>query len=72
VDKNGNLENGIRIEMDNFDSVVIKESAEEVTGREAKSMLEEGREHHNDSCIGCRNIFLVGGRHCRTTWHGRK
>jgi hypothetical protein len=47
--------------MDEFNLVVIKESAEEIVGREAKSALEEGREHRNLSRIGCRNVF-PGGR----------
>jgi hypothetical protein len=61
MDKNDDLGNGVWVEMDEFDSVVIKESAEEVTSREAKSALEEGREHHNIGRIACRNIF-PGGR----------
>jgi hypothetical protein len=61
VDKNSNLENGVRVQMDEFNLVVIKESVEELVGREAKFVLEEGREHHNLSRIGCRNIF-PGGR----------
>jgi hypothetical protein len=47
--------------MDEFNLVVIKESVEEIAGREAKSALEEGREQHNLSRIGCRNVF-PGGR----------
>jgi hypothetical protein len=39
---------------------VIKESVEEVTGREAKFMLEEGIKHHNLCRIGCRNVFPSG------------
>jgi hypothetical protein len=61
MDKNGNLKNEIRIEVDQFNLVVIKESVEEVTGREAKFMLEEGIKHHNLCRIGCRNFF-PGGR----------
>jgi hypothetical protein len=38
---------------------VVKESAEEITGREAKSALEGGK-HHNLVCVRCRNIFLDG------------
>jgi hypothetical protein len=60
VDKNNNLENGSRVQIEEFNLVEIKESAEEITGREAKSVLEEGREHHNLSCIGCRNLFPDG------------
>jgi Fe2+ or Zn2+ uptake regulation protein len=40
---------------------VVKESAEEITGLEAKSALKEGVEHHNIICIGCGKVF-VGGR----------
>jgi hypothetical protein len=39
---------------------VIKEFVEEIAGREAKFVLEEGREHHNLSRIGCRNVFPDG------------
>jgi hypothetical protein len=42
VDKDSNLENGIRVEMDKFDSVMIEESAEKVSSRKAESVLEEG------------------------------
>jgi hypothetical protein len=61
MDKNGNLKNGIKIEVDKFDLVVIKEFTEEVTGREAKSALEERIKHHILCCIGCKNVF-PGGR----------
>jgi hypothetical protein len=57
VDNISNLENGVRVQMDEFNLVVIKESAEEIVGREAKSLLEERREHHNLNRIGCRNVF---------------
>jgi hypothetical protein len=60
MDKNNNLKNGIRIEVDQFDLVVIKESTEEVTGKEAKSTLEEVRKHNNLGRIGCRNVFPSG------------
>jgi hypothetical protein len=61
------MENGVRVQMDEFNMIMIKEFAEEFAGSEAKSALEEGREHHNLSCIGCRNIFPGG----RTTRSGR-
>jgi hypothetical protein len=61
VDKEGNLENGVRIQMNEFNLVVTKESAEKVTGRKAKSTLEERRKHHNLGGIGCRNIFSSNG-----------
>jgi hypothetical protein len=59
------MENGVRVQMDEFNLVVIKESTEDIIGREAKSALEEGREHHNLSRIGCRNVFR-GGRTARS------
>jgi hypothetical protein len=40
---------------------VIKESTEEITGREAESTLKEGRKHHNFIGIGCGKIFTGGG-----------
>jgi hypothetical protein len=61
VDKNSNLKNGVRVQMDEFNLVMIKESTKEIAGRKAKSTLEKGREHHNLSRIGCRNVF-PGGR----------
>jgi hypothetical protein len=39
MDKNGNMKNGIRVEVDQFDLVVIKEFAKEVASREDKSTL---------------------------------
>jgi hypothetical protein len=36
---------------------VIEESTEKVTGREAKSVLEERGKQHYFVCIGCGNIF---------------
>jgi hypothetical protein len=60
MDKNSNMKNGVIIEVDQFDVVVIKESTEEVLGREAESTLKEGRKHHNLGCIGCRNVFPNG------------
>jgi hypothetical protein len=47
--------------------VVIKESTEETTTREAEIALKEGRKHHNFICIGCRKIFpsnRVPLQHC--------
>jgi hypothetical protein len=36
--------------------VGIKESMEEITGREAESALKRGK-YHNFICVGCRKIF---------------
>jgi hypothetical protein len=46
--------------MDEFNLVVIKDSTEEVTGREARSTLEKGREHYSLDRNGCGNIFPTG------------
>jgi hypothetical protein len=61
VDKDGDLENGIRVEMDKFDSVMIEESVEEVTSRNAESALQKGGEHHNLVSIGCWDVIPDGG-----------
>jgi hypothetical protein len=39
MDEDGNLKNGIGIEMDQFNLVVIKESIEEITGNMDSSGL---------------------------------
>jgi hypothetical protein len=57
VDINNDMENGVRVQKDNLDLIVIKESVEEVASRKAESALEERGEHHNLSCIGCRDVF---------------
>jgi hypothetical protein len=56
MDKDGDSKNGVRVEMDKFNLIVIKESTEKVTGQKAASALEESGKHHNLVCIGCRNI----------------
>jgi hypothetical protein len=57
MDEDGDLKNGIGIEMDEFDLVVIKESVEEIAGEEVESALNEGGKHHDFIHIGCRKIF---------------
>jgi hypothetical protein len=61
MDKDGDLQNGVRVQMDKFYLIVVKKSSEEVTGRESKPALEERREHHNLIRIGCGNILSDGG-----------
>jgi hypothetical protein len=78
VDKNSNLENGVRFQMDEFNLVAIKDTVEKVADWEGESALEEGREHHNLSCIGCRNVFpggqipLPDGMSCESHFHLRQ
>jgi hypothetical protein len=40
---------------------MMKESTEEIIGREAESVLEKGRKHHNFIGIGCGKIFTSSG-----------
>jgi hypothetical protein len=43
IDQDDDLENGVRVEMDQLNLVVMQKTAEEFTGRETKSALEKGR-----------------------------
>jgi hypothetical protein len=54
--------------------IVVKESAEEITGQEAESVLKRGREHHNFIGILCGKIFTGGKMPLQhnTTRYGRK
>jgi hypothetical protein len=61
MDENNNLKNGVRVKVDNLNLIVIKESTEEIADQETEPALEEGGEHHNFNCVGCRDI-LAGGR----------
>jgi Fe2+ or Zn2+ uptake regulation protein len=61
MDEDNNLKNGIRVEMDQFNLIVFKESTEEIAGREAKSVLKHKGKHHNFICIGCGKV-IAGGR----------
>jgi hypothetical protein len=61
MDKDDNLQNGVRVQMDKLYLIVVKKSSEEVVGRESNPALEERREHHNLIHIGCGNILSGGG-----------
>jgi hypothetical protein len=60
MDENGNQKNRVRIKMNKLNFVVVQESTEEVTGRKTEPALEEGGEHHNLICIGCRDVLTSG------------
>jgi hypothetical protein len=60
MDQDDGLKNGITVEMDYFNLIVVKESIEEIIGWEAKSALKGGKPH-NFICIGCGKVF-VGDR----------
>jgi hypothetical protein len=61
MDENGDLENGVRVKMNQLNLVVLQESTEKIADWEAKPVLEEGGEHHNFISVGCQNV-LAGGR----------
>jgi hypothetical protein len=40
--------------------IVVENTEEEVAGGKAKSILEEGRKHHNFFGVGCWDLFPFG------------
>jgi hypothetical protein len=60
LNKNCDLKNGVRFEMDQLDLVVVKKAMEEIVDWEPKFAL-EGGEHHDFIGVGCWNA-LTGGR----------
>jgi hypothetical protein len=61
VDKNGDMKNRVRVEMNQFNFIVIEKATEEIANWKSKFVLEEGGEHHNLVGVGCWDI-LTGGR----------
>jgi hypothetical protein len=61
MDKDGDLKNRDRVQMDKLDLIVVKKSTEEITSRESKPTLEERGKHHNFIHIGCGNVFSSSG-----------
>jgi hypothetical protein len=53
MDEDVDFKNGIVIQMDKFNFIVVKESAKEITGQEAESLLKERGKPHNLICIRC-------------------
>jgi hypothetical protein len=60
MDKNGDLKNGVRVKMNQFNLVVIQKAAEQIIDWESKSTLEEGGEHHNLVGVGSGDILTSG------------
>jgi hypothetical protein len=60
LNKNCDLKNGVRFEMDQLNHVVVKKAMEEIADWEPKFAL-EGGEHHDFIGVGCWNV-LTGGR----------
>jgi hypothetical protein len=61
MDKDGDLKNRDRVQMDKLDLIVVKKSTEEIASRESKPALEERGKHHNFIHIGCGNVFSSSG-----------
>jgi hypothetical protein len=57
MDENDNLEDRIRVYIDELDFEVIEQATKEIAARNSKSPLEEGFRHHNFSGVRGRNIF---------------
>jgi hypothetical protein len=57
MDRNGNLKNGIGIQMNEFDLEMVKEAAEEITAREAESMMEESFGHNDFISVQSGDFF---------------
>jgi hypothetical protein len=60
VDKNGDLKNRVRIEMNQLDLVMVQKVVKEITDWKTKPTLEEGGEHHNFICGGCWDVLADG------------
>jgi hypothetical protein len=61
MDKDGDLENGVRVQMDKLYLIVVEKSTQEIASRESKPTVEERGKHHNFVRIGCGNVFSSGG-----------
>jgi hypothetical protein len=57
MNKDGDLQDGIMIKMNWFYLVVVQKTAEEFTSGKAKSVLEEGKQHHDFIGVGNGNVF---------------
>jgi hypothetical protein len=60
VNKYGDLKDGVRIEVDKFNLVVVKEVEEEIARRESESALEKGGQHHDFLCMRGGDFFILG------------
>jgi hypothetical protein len=72
MDKNGDLKNRVRIQMDKLNLIVVKKSAEEITSRESKPALEERENTTILFVLGVGMSFPVAGRHYSMARSGRK
>jgi hypothetical protein len=60
MDKDGDMENGVRVQMDKLYLIVVEKFTEKIVSRESKPALEERGKHHNFIRIGCGNVFADG------------
>jgi hypothetical protein len=57
MDKDYNLNDGVKIKMDQFDFIMMEKTVEEFVRRKAKSSLKEGSQHNDFVGAGSGNVF---------------
>jgi hypothetical protein len=72
MEKDGDMENGVRVQMDKLYLIVVEKSMEKIASRESKPMLEERGKHHNFVHIGCGNVFSGSGSPLQHGMVGKK
>jgi hypothetical protein len=60
MNENWDMENWVRVQMYEFDFVVLQWATKEIVGGKTKSMVKEGREHHNLLSIACQEVHTFG------------
>jgi hypothetical protein len=60
--KNDDLEDGVRVQVNKFDFVVMEKTKEDVASREPKSLQEKAFRYHHFFGIGTiRNLVIYDG-----------
>jgi hypothetical protein len=60
VNKYGNLKNGIRVEVNQLNLIMMEKAAKEFVGGETESSLEEGGQHHDLVGVRSGDFFILG------------
>ena len=61
LDEGGDVKNGVRIEMDEFNTVISEKATEELAGWNAEPAVEKGLEDYNLFGVRRRERLTVGG-----------
>jgi hypothetical protein len=72
MDKNGDMKNRVRIQMDKLNLIVVKKSAEEITSRSPNPRWKKEKNTTILFVLGVGMSFPVAGRHCSMARSGRK